>query len=128
VAGRPGAAGGRAARDFALAGLAAGVAYLSRNDGVLVLAVLLAAAAWDRLRHRRIRPGRRRIRRAVRHRRRPWAVRQLLVFGQLSPSTASGRVLYIRNMGEWDSITTPRRSTTCSGWESGRCSPRAWAA
>ena len=37
----------------------------------------------------------------------PWYVRQLAVFGSLSPSTASGRVLFIRNIGEWDSITVP---------------------
>ena len=33
--------------------------------------------------------------------------RQLAVFGSLSPSTASGRVLFIRAIDEWDSITTP---------------------
>lgn len=31
----------------------------------------------------------------------------MAVFGSLSPSTASGKVLYIRNIGEWNSITTP---------------------
>ena len=29
------------------------------------------------------------------------------VFGSLSPSTASGKVLFIRDIGEWNSITTP---------------------
>ena len=33
--------------------------------------------------------------------------RQLAVFGSLSPSTASGKVLFIRDIGEWNSITTP---------------------
>jgi hypothetical protein len=37
----------------------------------------------------------------------PWFARQLAVFGSLSPSTASGRVLFIRDIGEWNSITTP---------------------
>ena len=37
----------------------------------------------------------------------PWYVRQLSTFGSLSPSTASGKVLFIRNIGEWNSITTP---------------------
>ena len=34
-------------------------------------------------------------------------LRQLAVFGSLSPSTASGKVLFIRDIGEWNSITTP---------------------
>ncbi len=37
----------------------------------------------------------------------PWWARQLAVFGSLSPSTASGKVLFIRDIGEWNSITTP---------------------
>jgi hypothetical protein len=37
----------------------------------------------------------------------PWLVRQLATFGQLSPSTASGKVLFIRSIDEWNSITTP---------------------
>ncbi len=37
----------------------------------------------------------------------PWFARQLSVFGSLSPSTASGKVLFIRNIGEWNSISTP---------------------
>jgi hypothetical protein len=106
-------------RAFVLAGLLAGLATLSRNDGVLVLAVLGATFLWDRLRRWRAAGG---------HPPRPpriswaaaigcvvlfalavgpWYVRQLAVFGSLSPSTASGRVLFIRNIGEWDSITVP---------------------
>ena len=45
----------------------------------------------------------------------PWYMRQLAIFGSLSPSTASGKVLFIRNIGEWNSITTPRRSITALG-------------
>src|SRR4029079_10633160 len=37
----------------------------------------------------------------------PWWARQLAVFGSLSPSTASGKVLFIRDIGELCSITTP---------------------
>ncbi len=37
----------------------------------------------------------------------PWWLRQLAVFGSISPSTASGRVLFIRDIGEWNSITAP---------------------
>ncbi|MEW6225153.1 MAG: hypothetical protein AB1627_11050 [Chloroflexota bacterium] len=37
----------------------------------------------------------------------PWYLRQLAVFGTLSPSTASGKVLFIRDIAEWNSITVP---------------------
>ena len=37
----------------------------------------------------------------------PWWARQLAVFGSLSPSTASGKVFFIRDIGEWNSIATP---------------------
>ncbi|HLO36605.1 MAG TPA: hypothetical protein VK194_11000, partial [Candidatus Deferrimicrobium sp.] len=37
----------------------------------------------------------------------PWIARQLAVFGSISPSTASGKVLFIRSIEEWNSITTP---------------------
>ena len=37
----------------------------------------------------------------------PWWARQLIVFGSLSPSTASGKVFFIRDIGEWNSIATP---------------------
>ena len=106
-------------RSFLLAGLFTGLATLSRNDGVLVLGVLGLAFLWDRWRTRRAfgaeppRPVRIPLATAlgavalfavcvV-----PWFVRQLVVFGSLSPSTASGKVLFIRDIGEWNSITTP---------------------
>ena len=103
-------------RSFAIAGLLAGVATLSRNDGLLVLAALGLAFLWDRWRTWR----------AAGERRpmiglgaaiacvglfvlvmAPWWLRQLAVFGSLSPSTGSGKVLFIRDIGEWNSITTP---------------------
>jgi hypothetical protein len=37
----------------------------------------------------------------------PWFARQLSVFGSLLPSSQSGRVLFIRDISEWNSITTP---------------------
>ena len=106
-------------RDFALAGLLAGLATLSRNDGVLVLAVLGAAFLWDRLRGRfasggsPARPPRIPFAAAIGAvvlfaiAVVPWYLRQLTVFGSLSPSTASGKVLFIRDISEWNSITTP---------------------
>ncbi len=106
-------------RSFLLAGLLAGLATLARNDGVLVLGVLGLAFLWDRWRTVRPlgaeppRPARIPLLTALGAvalflvAAGPWFARQLLVFGSLSPSTATGRVLFIRNIGEWDSITTP---------------------
>jgi hypothetical protein len=106
-------------RSFVLAGLLAGVAMLSRNDGVLVLGVLGLAFLWDRWRTRRSfgdeppRPARIKLVTAIGAVVvfvacvAPWFARQLAVFGSLSPSTASGKVLFIRDIGEWNSITTP---------------------
>jgi hypothetical protein len=37
----------------------------------------------------------------------PWIIRQLAVFGSISPSSASGKVLFIRSIEEWNSITIP---------------------
>jgi hypothetical protein len=106
-------------RSFVLAGLLAGLAMLSRNDGVLVLGVLGLAFLWDRWRTKRSfgddppRPARIRLVTAIGAVVvfavcvAPWFARQLIVFGSLSPSTASGKVLFIRDIGEWNSITTP---------------------
>ena len=103
-------------RSFVAAGLLAGVATLARTDGVLVLAALGLVFAWDRRRARRsagaIRPaipiwaaaacvGAFVLVMA------PWWARQLLVFGSLSPSTASGKVLFIRDISEWNNISIP---------------------
>jgi 4-amino-4-deoxy-L-arabinose transferase-like glycosyltransferase len=87
------------ARSFALAGLLVGLATLSRNDGVLVLAALGLAFIWDRARAWRARGSVlpsiplwaavacvALFLVAVA----PWYLRQVAVFGQLSPSTASG--------------------------------------
>lgn len=103
-------------RSFVLAGLLAGLATLSRNDGLLVLGALGLAFAWDRWRAWRSHGARVpaipfaaalacvALFVAVMA---PWWWRQLEVFGSLSPSTGSGKVLFIRDIGEWNSITTP---------------------
>ena len=95
-------------RAFAAAGLFAGLATLSRNDGLLVLGALGIAFLWDRW-----------LRRAIPWSAAvacvalfvlvmaPWWLRQLAVFGSISPSTASGKVFFIRDIGEWNSITIP---------------------
>jgi hypothetical protein len=104
------------ARSFVVAGLLAGLATLARNDGLLVLAALGLVFAWDRGRARRSAGA---FKPAIPIWAAlaclavfvlvmaPWWARQMLVFGTLSPSMASGKVLFIRNMGEWNDITTP---------------------
>ncbi len=93
---------------FALAGLLAGLATFSRNDGLLVLAALGIAFLWDRWR-RRVIPWSAAAACVVLFVAvmAPWWLRQLAVFGSLSPSTASGKVFFIRDIAEWNSIATP---------------------
>ncbi len=103
-------------RSFALAGLLVGLATLARNDGVLVGGVLGLAFAWDRWRAWRS-AGTRLPAIPVWAAvacfglfvvvTAPWIARQLAVFGSISPSSASGKVLFIRSIDEWNSITTP---------------------
>ena len=103
-------------RSFALAGLLVGIATLARNDGVLVGGVIGLAFLWDRSRAVRSGGSRRAaiplwsavacagLFVAVML---PWIARQLAVFGSISPSSASGKVLFIRSIEEWNQITTP---------------------
>ncbi len=103
-------------RAFVAAGLLAGLATMARNDGLLVLVTLGVAFAWDRWRAWRSHGNRHpaiswaagvgavAVFALVMA---PWWARQLAVFGSLSPSSASGKVLFIRDIGEWNSITTP---------------------
>lgn len=105
---------------FAIAGLLAGVATLSRNDGLLVLVALGLAFAWDRWRawragaadHAPVRPAIP-VSAAIACVAlfalvmAPWWLRQLAVFGSISPSSASGKVFFIRDIAEWNSISTP---------------------
>lgn len=108
--------GRSAGRAFVAAGLLAGLATLSRNDGMLVLASLGLIFLFDRWRAWRSAGARTPtipfaaavacvgVFVVVMA---PWWLRQLAVFGSISPSTASGKVLFIRDIGEWNSITTP---------------------
>ena len=101
---------------YALAGLMVGLATLSRNDGVLLGAAVGLAFVWDRWRAWRSK--------GVRLPAIPWRyafaclglfllimtplyLRQLAVFGSLSPSTTSGRILLIHTYEEMDSVTSP---------------------
>ncbi len=111
--------GPNAGRSFVLAGLFAGLATLARNDGLFVLLSLGVVFAWDRWRAWRAGRSSEVRRPAIPLAAAvgavavfalvmaPWWARQLAVFGSLSPSTASGKVLFIRDIGEWNSITTP---------------------
>ncbi len=106
------------AGSFVVAGLLAGIATLSRNDGLLVLGALGFVFLWSRWRLRRD-PGSAVLQPGIPLRAAvacvaafaavvaPWLVRQLSEFGSISPSAATGKVLYIRSMAEWNSITTP---------------------
>jgi len=104
------------ARSFALGGLLVGLATLARNDGVLVGGALALAFAGDRW--SAWRSGSRRLPAIPAWAAlaclglfllvvAPWLARQLAVFGSISPSSASGKVLFIRSIDEWNSITTP---------------------
>ncbi len=95
-------------RSMWAAGLLAGFATLSRNDGLLILAALGIAFIWDRWR-RRVIPWSAAVACVglfvlVMA---PWWLRQLAVFGSISPSTASGKVFFIRDIAEWNSISIP---------------------
>ena len=106
-------------RAFIAAGLFAGLATLARNDGLLVLASLGVVFAWDRWRTWRAGRSGGSARPAIPVAAAvgavavfvlvmaPWWARQLAVFGSISPSSASGKVLFIRDIGEWNSITIP---------------------
>jgi hypothetical protein len=105
------------ARAFAATGVLVGLATLARNDGVLVGAALGIVWIWSRVRARRA------ARAGIEAPRSlpvwaaivagglfivvmlPWELRQLAVFGSLSPSSSTGRILFIRSIDELDSIT-----------------------
>ena len=102
-------------RSFALAGLMVGLATLARNDGVLLGAAAGLAFGWDRWRAWRSKGGRMP---AIPWRyafacfglflvvMAPWYLRQLAVFGSLSPSSSSGRILLIQNYEQMNSVTS----------------------
>ena len=100
---------------FALAGLAVGLATLARNDGVILGAAVGLAFVWDRWRAWRSKGGRvpnipwryafacLGLFAVVMA---PWYLRQLAVFGSLSPSSTSGRILFIANYEQLNSVTS----------------------
>ncbi len=116
---------------FALAGLLAGLASLARNDGVLLFGAVGLVWIGDRVRwwvaeRRERRPagssaasdgGRTPVRRPVPVLAAagavvlfllvmgPWWARQIAVFGSISPTSANGSALWIREISEWNSIT-----------------------
>jgi hypothetical protein len=99
-------------RSFALAGLLAGLAALARNDGLLLAAVVGLAFVWDHWRSRRSHgarppgiPWRYGLASAglfllVLA---PWYLRQLAVFGSLSPS--SGAAPLVRTYADTNCVT-----------------------
>ncbi len=110
---------------FALAGLAVGLATLARNDGVLLGAAVGLAFVWDRWRGgpagifgAGATPSRGGRRPAIPWRYAfgclglflvvmgPWYLRQFEVFGSLSPSSSSGRILLIRTYEQMNSVTS----------------------
>lgn len=103
---------------FVVGGLVVGLATLARNDGIL-LAVPFALG-WLLQRWRALRGGRQGPADAPRPLplvaavfaalgflgvMGPWYLRQLSVFGSLSPSASSGRILWIREYGQLFSVT-----------------------
>ncbi len=107
-------------RWFAVAGLLAGVMALARNDGVLLASTLGLIWIADRVRVwrslRRLPTGQAAERPAIPVTAGlialglfllvigPWWARQLAVFGSISPTSASGAALWIRDFREWNSI------------------------
>jgi hypothetical protein len=96
---------------FVAAGALVGLAMLARNDGILVGVALGLLFLWDRFRAWRAgRPAALPWWSAIASLglfvlvMAPWWARQLSVFGSISPSSASGRILWIRSLAEMNSI------------------------
>jgi len=95
---------------FAAGGLVVGLAFLSRNDGVLLGVPFVLVFLYDLLRKPRLSrvgwwpalacAGGFLLVSA------PWLLRQLGVFGSISPSSAGGRILFITEYSELYSVTT----------------------
>jgi len=100
---------------YALAGLIVGLATLARNDGVFLGAVVGLAFVWDRARAWHSNGDRTPV---IPWRyafacfglflivMAPWYARQLTVFGSLSPSSGSGRILLIATYEQMNSVTS----------------------
>ena len=122
-------------RSFVLAGLLAGLATLARNDGILLAGAIGLVWLADRLRWWRARRSQRSWSRVddrlpisvlagvgalglfmvVMG---PWWIRQLEVFGSISPTSSNGAALWIRTISEWNSITAnpSLASFLAQGW------------
>jgi hypothetical protein len=98
-------------RAFVVGGIVVALATLARNDGVLLGVPFALAALVDLLRA----PANRRIGLGAAVGcaalfvlvTAPWLVRQLDVFGTLSPSAASGRILWILHYEQLHSVAEP---------------------
>jgi 4-amino-4-deoxy-L-arabinose transferase-like glycosyltransferase len=97
-------------RSFALGGVVVGLAFLSRNDGVLLGQPFALAFLYDLLR----RPRGSRIgwwpaiicAAGFAIVAAPWLLRQMDVFGAVSPSSIGGRILFITEYRELYSVST----------------------
>lgn len=101
-------------RALMVGGLVVAIATLSRTDGVLLGIPLAIAGLVHLWRNRRARPelGRWLVAGAVSAGVflvvvAPWFLRQLAVFGSLTPSAASGRILWITNYEQLWSVSDP---------------------
>jgi hypothetical protein len=96
-------------RWFIAAALVAGLAGWVRTEGLLLIGAVLLAWLWRRLRGGTTVSFGVALASGIAYLAviAPWYARQLAVFGSLSPSTATGKVLYLRSFSEWNSITTP---------------------
>ncbi|HXI45899.1 MAG TPA: hypothetical protein VNH13_06320 [Candidatus Acidoferrales bacterium] len=107
---------------FALSGLGAGLMAIARNDGILLGGTVALVWVLDRLRSWRLRRGRRSWSHVDDRAPvpliaalialglfllvvAPWWWRQIATFGSISPTTSNGAALWLRDLGEWDSIT-----------------------
>lgn len=96
-------------RAFALGGVVVGLAFLSRNDGVLLGLPFAVAFLLELVRRPRVTrigwtaallcAGGFLVVAA------PWVLRQMDVFGSISPSAASGRILWIREYRDLYSLS-----------------------
>lgn len=111
-------------RSFAFGGAAVGLATLARNDGILLgipFALAFLLELWRRWRRASAAPLRIGWAPAIACAAlfllvvSPWYVRQLAVFGSLSPSAANGRILWIADYRQLYSVSgDPSLSTFLS--------------
>jgi 4-amino-4-deoxy-L-arabinose transferase-like glycosyltransferase len=96
-------------RAFAAGGIVVGLAFLSRNDGVLLAIPYGLVVLWDVFRHRpRVIGWAPAVGCALGFLIvvSPWLLRQVAEFGSLSPSASGGRILWITEYRDLYSIST----------------------